>query len=257
MLLLFHVQINVLIQILILLNLIYFLFNNEIDILKSYLYDYLWNNPFDFLALISCIFPILSCCIYFNTIWENSKIIVFYVALIFFLEIIGGYYSAHKYNNHIIYLLFYFFETLCLFIFYQNSIKFNKINQYFKFITIVVLLGIVYNIINSSSQLNDYSTTIQSLGFLIIALLSYYYLLFIQKVYKLSNSSLFWINSGVFIYFAGSFFVSLFNTKILSSKDLSLSYLYDIVAIPLIIFRLFLAIGISKIKYNKSQWNLK
>ena len=239
---------------LILLN-IFFNFQNELEILNKYIFGYLIQNPFDLAAALSCIFPIFSTVLYFKTIWQYQKILVIYVLLIFILEIIGGYYAAHSWNNHIFYLIFFFLESICLYIYFRKSIHNRLINSLHLFILIAVLLALFYNALNTKNQINDYSGSIQSLGFITISIISYYYILVKSNIKDLSDSAFFWINTGCFIYFSGMLFVFLYITKILAPSEKVLDDYYDIYGIILIIFRIFLSFGIFKIwKSSKIQF---
>ncbi|MES2794443.1 MAG: hypothetical protein V4683_00685 [Bacteroidota bacterium] len=221
----------------------------NIERLENYFSNYLISHPCDLLAYLSGFIPIIACAIHFKATLNTSKILIYYALLILILETMGGIYAANSMNNHLIYLIFYFLETLFLYIFFKNSIKSQSIQKIILSIISIMLIGILYNILKSDTQLNDTSLTLQSLGIIIITIINFYYLLFESKIKTLSKSTFFWINTGSIIYFSGCFFVFLFLTKILDGTDTRISYIYDIVSVLLFVFRIFLAIGISQTKY--------
>lgn len=227
-------------------------FQNEMDILTKY-FNYLLDHPINLISTISIAIPLYFVFTNFKLIWKINNILVLYVFFILLLELISGYYSAHSINNHFLYLLFYFLESICLYIYFRNSIQNKSINKINLFILLIVLVAILYNTLNSSNQINDYSISIQSLGFIGISIISFYYILAKSNIKVLTNSAFFWINTGSIIYFSGMLFVFLFITKILSENEKELDKYFIIYGVLIIVFRIFLAIGIYKSKYEKLE----
>lgn len=223
-------------------------FQKELEVLEKYLFEYLLKHPFNLFSTFSCLIPFILLLFYLKSIWKNNKILVIYVFLILILELLGGYYSAHSWNNHLFYLIFYFLESICLFLYFRKSIHNNSINNINFIILNIVLLALFYNSINSNNQINDYSVSIQSLGFISISIICFYYILAKSNIKVLTNSALFWINTGSLIYFSGMLFVFLYITRILAENEKNINSYINIYAVLLIIFRLFISIGIIKIK---------
>ncbi len=205
--------------------------------------------PTSYLEILSGLLLLLFCILYLKTLIKYDIYLVVYSVSVFIYEISANYLAIKGQNNHIIFLIFFLLETILFSFFYFNKIV-NK-----KFRIIIVLLAVlssfffIKNII-SGQNMDDVSGTVQSLSFIVMSLLCYYYILSSLAIKKLTNSPLFWINSGVFIYFSGKFFVSLYLTKVLSASDLSLSYIWDIMSFMLIIFRVFLSIGFFNTKHS-------
>lgn len=227
------------------------------ELIKTYFTEYLASNPVDLLAFLSCFIPFIVCILYFNLAWQKSKILVIYVFLSVFLELIGGLYAANSKNSHLIYLLFFFLETICLSIFYIQAVNIKNYRIFVCIIISIILAAILYNIFSTSHQINDYSISTQSIGFISISILSFYIILSKSKISELSNSLLFWINTGSILYFSGILFVFLYVTKVLDPANKHLVGLYDIISFSLIIFRTLIAIGIVKSKDNDPITHVK
>lgn len=224
----------------------------DFKILQKYFTEYLVSNPFDLFVAISCFIPLIVVLSNFQKIWSKSKVLVIYVFLILLLELIGNYYAAHSWNNHLFYIVFYFLESICLYLYFKNTISNSFINKIHFVILILVLFALLFNAINNHDQINDYSGSIQSIGFICISLVSYYYILAQTNIKNLFESAFFWINTGSFIYFSGVLFVFLFITKIMAENNDGMVKYYDIFSALVIVFRIFLAIGISKIVNQKN-----
>ncbi len=214
--------------------------------LKYYFFEYLFEHPFTLIALISGFLPLIFCLFNFKKIWESNKVLFLYAVSIFLLETIGNYFSALSKNNHNIYLIFYLVESIFLVVYYNFKIKFNYYTIISFSILGIVILGFILNLIDPNNLMNNYSGTIQSLGFIVISLVNFYIILSSLNIQKLTESTLFWINSGSFFYFSGKFFVSLFMINILDKSKPDLDY-WDIVTFVLLFYRILFCIGLTKI----------
>jgi hypothetical protein len=222
----------------------------ESRILERYFNEFLINNPFALIEFCSGFLPIIFCLIYWKSAYNNSKILIIYSVLILMLEIIGGFHSANSKPNHYVYLLFYLFETIALTIYYHQSLSSKRFFIILFFTMMLSLAAIIYNLINGIDLMDNYSGSIQSICFITISVLCFYVILSKLVVSNLANSTLFFINTGNLIYFSGRFFVCLFILEIVNEKGSNelLNFWY-LVSVLLVIHRIFLSIGISKIKH--------
>lgn len=221
----------------------------ETRIIEKYFTEFLINNPFAFVEFFSGYIPIIFCIIYFKSTWANYKVLVFYSIAILLLEVVGGLFSAIRKPNHIVYLIFYFFETAFLVYFYYNSFSSKK----YKLIVIttltIIILALFYNIFYGIGLMDNYSGSIQSIGFITISLICFYLILSNTNNLILSKSTLFLVNTGNIIYFSGRFFICLFILDIvLENNTTELDSFWYIVSVLLLIQRIFLAIGVSQTK---------
>ncbi len=223
--------------------------------LEKYFLGYLVENPTDMAAFLSCFLPIIFCAFYFKSCWSNYRILFFYSLLILIFDLISGYFAAFSRNNHLIILTFFVFEAVFLVIFYIQLIENKLYNKIFIMLGLIVIAAITINIFNGTSLVSDYSISIQSLCFISISLVSYYYILSNSVSIILGRSVLFWVTTGSFVYFSGIFFVYMFITTLLSEKSKNMGDLFIIANILVVIFRIFLAIAISKTKYTNLRIN--
>ena len=207
------------------------------------------DNPSDMAAFLSCFLPIILCSIYFKSCWNNYKILFYYSLTILIFELISAYYAAFSRNNHLIILTFFIFEVIYLVIFYVQLIENKLFKKTFIGLGTIAIFAILTNIFNGTSLVSDYSISIQSFCFISISLISYYYILSNSGSIQLGSSVLFWITTGSFVYFSGIFFVYMFITTLLSEKSNGIGDLFIIANILMLIFRIFIAIAISKTKY--------
>lgn len=222
---------------------------NPIDKIRNYYLSYLVDNPTDMAAFLSCFVPITFCLIYFRPCWNNYRILFYYSLIILFFDLLSSFFAAFSKNNHIIILTFFIFEAIFLVKFYLEIINHKKIHKIFQILAAVTILAVLINIFDGTQLVNDYSISIQSICFITISMISYYWILSSSLTLILSKSVLFWVTTGVFIYFSGIFFVYMFISTLLSDQSKNMSDLFIIANILIVIYRIFLAIGISQTKH--------
>lgn len=115
-------------------------------------------------------------------------------------------------------------------------------------IPIVILIFSAYSLINSLFiqsifTFNTYARAIENILLIILALSYFYKMLRELKVKYLEKHPMFWINSGVLIYFSGSLFIFIFSNYILPSQSLS-QFFWIIHAFLNIFINIFYAIGL-------------
>lgn len=91
-------------------------------------------------------------------------------------------------------------------------------------ITVGVLACVAFAVINlfflqGHSAINSYSMALESTLLTLLALLFYYKTFREEKVQRLERYPLFWLSSGVLIYFAGNLFLFLFSNYVLTESD--------------------------------------
>lgn len=220
--------------------------NNKI---QDYFFGYLVENPTDMLAFLSCFLPIIFCFLYFKSCWGNYRLLFYYALTILFFDLLSSYFAAYSKNNHIINLTFLICETFFLIKFFHDSINKNWFKYFFIVVGLFTSLVVLLNIFDGTHLVNNYSISIQSICFISISLISYYWILSNSVNIRLGKSVLFWITSGTFIYFSGVFFVYMFISVLLNNQNKSIGDLFIIANIFIVIYRIFLAIGISQTKH--------
>ncbi len=151
-----------------------------------------------------------------------------------------------NHRNHWVFNVLNIFEFCCLSYYFLQITKSDKIKNVIKVVSVLSFLIIVIVTIINIKEFNNYDDFAHSIVYITLilsVLLNFYEMLYSNETLSLSNHAHFWIDSGILIYFSGAFFVNLFGDKILlfngPLKDFWLIYY-----ILLIIFRIFLAIGL-------------
>lgn len=228
---------------------------NTIDKLQNYYFGYLVDNPTDMIAFLSCFIPFIFSIFYFKPCWKNFKILFYYSITILIFDLISSFYAALSKNNHHINLTFFIFEAFFLMKFYFELINNNLFRKIIILLGLIVITTILINIFNETNLVNDYSLSIQSICFITIGLISYYWILSNSNRIILKRSVLFWITTGLFIYSSGVFFVYIFISTLLNDKNKNIGDLFIIANILIAVYRIFLAIAISQTKYSQIQNN--
>ena len=192
--------------------------------------------------------PIISAIINRKVLSDSLKIISFYLFGSLFFEILCWAiillpFSNHQ--NHWAINALNVFEFICLSYYFFNRITSLKLKQLIKAITLLSLLLVITFTVINFKDINRYDNLTHSIVYItsiFFALLNFYEILYSEETLILSNYAYFWIASGILIYFSGAFFVNLFGDVILFSGHLK-DY-WTIYYILLIIFRIFLAIGL-------------
>lgn len=196
------------------------------------------------ISLISAILPIITATIYFKRLTKTLKFaaIFFIVSGLFDLLLWALVYIKFlgERNNYPLLNLFVITSILFYGIIYYREF-YNQITKYTVLIMTIVTLSLVmvFSIRNSIWIYPSASITTLSILMIPISLLYFYQIFNRQEFIHIENQPLFWINSGVLIYFSFNVFLFMLLTRI------SEPGFYMIHSITNIIANLFFAIGLS------------
>lgn len=219
------------------------------EIYKKYFTWCFYNSPEMFLDLFSASIPFIFSLFFAKSLSGRYLPLFFYSISIFFFEIINNHFAAYKKNNHDIYLGFYCLETFFLIWYFSSEITKKWYRITFTILGILSIIALIYNIFSETNRMNDFASAFQAMVFILIGVWNYYYILVKSNYKSLFASPFFWVNTGVFIYFSGKLFVSLYIFEMMSPNiSIVLWNLWQIVPIALLIERTFLAIAIKKTK---------
>ena len=181
----------------------------------------------------------------------SLKIILFYILVATICELISWsiiLLPFRNHQNHWVNNILSIFEYSCFsyYLYYiTNSIK---LKQLIKIIGIVGFFLIIFITLNRIEKINIIDTLSSSIGIIILilfVLINFYEILNTDEHKDLLTYPVFWVSSGILIYFSGFFFVNLFSDILLFHKiNLGDFWYHSIYYILLIIFRIFLAIGL-------------
>ena len=194
------------------------------------------------------ILPIMSAVFYRKDLSNSLRIISFYAFGSLFFEILSWAiillpFSNHQ--NHWVLNIFNVFELICLSYYFLITIKNVRLSQLIKVTALLSLFLVVGITLVNFNDINRYDNLTHSIVYITLiffALLNFYEILYSEEPLILYNYTYFWITSGILIYFSGAFFINLFGDIILFSNQLKDYWI--IYYILLIIFRIFLAIGL-------------
>lgn len=194
------------------------------------------------------ILPIMSAVFYRKDLSNSLRIISFYVFGSLFFEILCWAiillpFSNHQ--NHWVLNILNVFELICLSYYFLITIKNVRLKQLIKVTALLSLFLVVGISLVNFKDINRYDNLTHSIVYITLiffALLNFYEILYSEEPLILYNYTYFWITSGILIYFSGTFFINLFGDIILFSNQLKDYWI--IYYILLIIFRIFLAIGL-------------
>ena len=179
------------------------------------------------------------------------KIILFYLIGASICELISWgiiLFPFGNHQNHWVNNTFSIFEYSCFSFYFYKIVCNLRLKQFIKIVSIMGLVFILFITFNRIEKINIIDTISSSVGIILIilfVLINFYEILYSDNSDNLLTYHIFWIASGVLIYFSGFFFVNLFSDILLFHKiKLPSFWYYSIYYILLIIFRIFLAIGL-------------
>ena len=192
--------------------------------------------------------PMIPAIKYRRELSKSLRIISFYLFGSLFFEVLCWAiillpFSNHQ--NHGVLNTLNIFEFMCLGYYFYETIKSNSLKQVIKVTSVISFMLIIIVTIININDFNRYDNLSHSIVYIAIiffVLLNFYEILYSEETLILSNYAYFWIASGILIYFSGAFFVNLFGDIILF--NVRLSDYWIIYYVLLIIFRIFLAIGL-------------
>ena len=178
----------------------------------------------------------------------SNRILLAYLVVSLFAEIIGWYTSINRIQNHFIFNIFIPIEFLCLsYVCWINV----KTAEYKKVIFILACFIFLFQVSsnlyywNSFNRFNSVANALPNLGLMLFVILYFYELLRDQQEAEISTLSMFWISSGILLYVSINFFLFVFGEFVMfnSSKDLAKLTTF-ILSISNITHRSFLTIGL-------------
>ena len=193
------------------------------------------------------LFPLFVGIVRYNILTTSSKIIFYYVIVSTLVEIIAWITIYYHQTNHWLSNISNIIEFSFLSYYFTIILTVLKVNTLVKYFSIIILLAIILLTFSDYKNINHYNSTAYIITCFVLmtySMIHFYELLNSLNVPKLSYYSHFWISVGVLLYFSGCFFVNLFSEIVLFGNDKSTNQLWLIYHCSLIIYRIFLAIGL-------------
>jgi hypothetical protein len=204
-----------------------------------------------YFSSFSSILPVIIGGMRYSYVIKNKpyKWLFLYSVFIFLLELVTVYVSHYKINTHFIINIWGIIELIILYNVYSFVLP-QKKKRLYLIISIYVLVSIGVLLLKSTNIISDISNSLSA--FLLTGLALYYFLHLLRTLEStnLLKFPFFWINSGILLNFSAIFLVYLFSHYILFNEHTAIRQLWDIVYGMLIVYRIFLAIGLW---YSKPQ----
>lgn len=181
------------------------------------------------LSALSVLFPIhVSLSRYAGYDRLGRSLVAFlYISALF--DLAGLITSHYKVNNLPLFHLFTLIELLFFGWLYAQAFEQIWLSNVVNGLTVLVAAFIIYKALlpDGMWQFNSVSKTAESVYLIVLSLLLFRQLLLQNEVMFLDRHPLFWLNSGVLLYFAGNLFVFMLQHAIAGSGQKG--YVYGIV----------------------------
>lgn len=211
--------------------------------------------PVAFIAEIITLLPLLTGLLFLKYTKNENKLLVAFFFLVFLRDISSNILAYSRTNNLFIYNLFSFVELIFLALLFYTNRRIAS-TTYRKAIIWGGLLAFLLNCLFYSTT--DFSignfSTVRVYGLFLI-------LIFFERVLAEMNVknivlySMFWVSSGLLLYFCGTFFIFLLSDKVLSKDarpDIFRQYWYTNL-IFYILFCVLASIGIWLSRYDEEN----
>jgi len=187
-------------------------------------------NFFRFISIGSPAIPLLVGILFFKRISRTQKTLLILVVVALTTEITA--YQLHKskilVNNIVIYNAYTLIAFNCLWILYRYEIALLKKRIALGLQFIINIFGILNaSLIQGWNSFNSNLMIVTAISFLILATLSFRQILQQVKYTRLEKTPIFWINTGIFIYYSGTLILFALSNKI--SVDPSAANLHLVV----------------------------
>lgn len=172
-------------------------------------------------------------------------LIVFISAIV---EIISWVIVNSGENNLPIFHIYTGIEFSLIFVFYMLFYK-----HYFKLKILYLILPVFYVVtyidykVNGLNEMDSFSVTVESTFFIVLSLLSFFFIIRHLIFENILNMPFFWINSGILIYFSGNILLFIFSNSFIKSEITTFFMLWAIIHSLLnIIYNGLICIGFWK-----------
>lgn len=184
--------------------------------------------------------PAIAGLIRYNRLQRVQQAAFILILLSILVEVAAHWIIRQDWNHFLVYHIFTILEFgLLTYIFAQGLVPFLKLN-FFRGIVLFFLLFIISDMIwiSGIAQFNSYSTAIEGLILIFLSLSWFYKTLQELKIKHLEREPLFWISTGILLYFSSNLFIFLF-TNYVNSSNRALFIIWGIHGIFSILLNIF------------------
>lgn len=194
-------------------------------------------------AMLSCILAIIN----FKFLDVSLKIIFGFLLISISADVVSAVMVHLKLNTSWWFNLYTFFEFTAIGIFYAWLFKKSESNHFY-WVLISLILGLIGIFICTltdfqPNELNTKSLGLEATIFIFISVGYFYVLLNKMEFENPYYNPIFWINSGVLIYFSGAFFSFMFSAP--KFQELGIWSIHSVIHL---IFMILILIGFWKVR---------
>ena len=184
----------------------------------------------------------------FKYLKEEYKLLLAYLTASVLVETWGEvtFFMGSK-GNMIGYNIYTILEVTLLGLLYYQFIKTQVFRQIVLISIVVFDLLATYRLIADPHAYDDLSWSLSNALLIVYVLLFFYDLLKQPEIAVLTRYPMFWISSGILIFFSGTIFVFLFGKYIISDMD-AMGDLWDMIKWLNILYNILLAVGLYQKK---------
>ncbi len=207
-------------------------------------YDFLW--VLHKVSPVAILFPIIISFIRFQHLGIELKTLSVFLYITAVFEIIFIILANYSINNLPFFHLYAIIEFSFLgVIFYRVFTR----PSFKKAIIVTIIAFAAFAVINalfiqSIYEFNTIARAVESFLLILLALLFFYKVFQESTVKRLERYPMFWISSGILVYFCGSFFLFIFSNYILGQSGDMLHAYWGIHSTLNIVLNLFFAMGL-------------
>lgn len=199
------------------------------------------------LSSYSVIIPIIIGFLYFRTFDHKSKVLLFYLISVLFIESFAIYLAKNSIHNLFLYYISSFIEFSCFSYVLLNLITHKFKNQIIRVSVMTFgIISIFEFIQNGSNYMNFISRNVEFIFLVPLSII--YFSIEIKKMQqkRITDTFGFWVCTALIIYLSGSFFVFLFSNYLLDESPEILSSIFIIHSLFNVTFSILLAISLTK-----------
>jgi hypothetical protein len=182
---------------------------------------------------------------YFNS---GEKILLYLVGLSALADFGGSILQMQNINNMYVFHIYTVIEFSVISLFYIKIIPNRRLTYFVIALMSLFLCVAVYDYINNKDQMDDLSTSTESIIVIFYAVLGFSSLLRNPVQSRVIAIPLFWLNTALLLYFAGNLFLFIFSNYMQQHYKGEFRELWGIHSIMSILFYLLMSTGFWKTK---------
>ena len=198
------------------------------------------------ISAVTILLPIAISVVKFKTLENELKTLSIFLYFAVLCEVIIIFLASQEIANLPIFHLFTILEFSFLgLVFYHVFTR----PSFKKAIIVTIIAFTAFAVINALFiqtiyEFNTIARAVESFLLILLALLFFYKVFHESTVKRLERYPMFWVNSGILVYFCGSFFLFIFSNYILGQSEDMLHAYWGIHSVLNIVLNLFFAMGL-------------